>query len=102
MIYDEVLKTKRVADVELHFKSGEVRQGIFYVNIRQRPIEVLNDERKFIPFRTEDGDVLIINKDTIALVRPLGNSRLESMETAGDSVAASTSVADIDDVTVEF
>ena len=85
MIYDEVMKSKRVADVELHFKSGLVRQGIFYVNIRQRPLEVLNDDRKFIPFRDEDGSVMIISKDVIAMVRPLGDSRLE---TAGNGALA--------------
>ena len=90
MIYDEVMKTKRVADVELHFKSGTIRQGVFYVNIRQRPIEVLNDERKFIPFRCEDGDVLIVSKDIIAMVRPLGESRLET--TGADEAPAPVDV----------
>lgn len=80
MIYDEVMKKKRVADVELHLKSGAVLQGIFFVYIKERPLEVLNDERRFLPFRTEDGQIHLINKDIIGMVRPIGEARVECTE----------------------
>ena len=78
MIYDDVMKQKRVAHVELYLMSGDVWKGVLFIQIRQRPLEVLNDDRKFIPFRDEDGNVHIINKDTIARVLPIGEPELES------------------------
>ena len=33
---------------------------------------MLNDERTFLPFETEDGDIYIVNKTFIARIRPLG------------------------------
>ncbi|NBC31700.1 MAG: hypothetical protein GVY13_03385 [Alphaproteobacteria bacterium] len=100
MIYDEVMKKKRVADVELHLKSGTVLQGIFFVYIKERPLEVLNDERRFIPFRTEDGQLHLINKDIIAMVKPFGEARIEYAEEdqlpGSSSSAALTELEDFD------
>jgi len=99
MIYDEVMKKKRVADVELHLKSGAVLQGIFFVYIKERPLEVLNDERRFLPFRTEDGQVHLINKDIIAMVKPIGEARIEhngeSERLAPESTATLTELEDL-------
>lgn len=103
MIYDEVMKKKRVADVELHLKSGAVLEGIFFVYIRERPLEVLNDERRFLPFRTEDGQIHLINKDIIAMVKPIGEARIEE---SGDSESllpqSTATLTELEDLGLDF
>ena len=90
MIYDDVMKQKRVFRVEIHLKSGEILRGIFFIQIQQRPLEILNDDRKFIPFRKDDGEIQILNKDIIAFVLPIGEPELELAESATTAPALAT------------
>jgi len=61
------------AEVEIVTHDGVTLKGKFFTVPSQRVLDVLNDERTFLPFETEDGDIFIINKTYIARIRPLGS-----------------------------
>jgi len=60
------------AEVEMITHDGVLLKGKFFTVPSQRVLDVLNDERTFLPFETEDGDIYIVNKTFIARIRPLG------------------------------
>ena len=60
------------AEVEMITHDGVMLKGKFFTVPSQRVLDVLNDERTFLPFETEDGDIYIVNKTFIARIRPLG------------------------------
>ena len=61
------------AEVEMITHDGVMLKGKFFMVPSQRVLDVLNDERAFLPFETEDGDIYIINKQFVARIRPIGN-----------------------------
>jgi len=60
------------AEVEMITHDGVMLKGKFFTVPSQRVLDVLNDERAFLPFETEDGDIYIINKQFVARIRPVG------------------------------
>ena len=74
------------AEVEVMTHDGVVLKGKFFTVPSQRVLDVLNDERTFLPFETEDGDIYIINKTFVTRIRPLGKpvaSAREAPDLAG-------------------
>ncbi len=61
------------AEVEITTHDGATLKGKFFTVPSQRVLDVLNDERTFLPFETEEGDIFIVNKTFIARIRPLGS-----------------------------
>jgi hypothetical protein len=60
------------AEVEMMTHDGVMLKGKFFTVPSQRVLDVLNDERAFLPFETEDGDIYIINKQFVARIQPIG------------------------------
>ncbi len=60
------------AEVEMTTHDGVLLKGKFFTVPSQRVLDVLNDDRTFLPFETEEGDIFIVNKNFIARIRPLG------------------------------
>jgi len=54
------------AEVEMITHDGVMLKGKFFTVPSQRVLDVLNDDRTFLPFETEDGDIYIINKRFVA------------------------------------
>jgi len=63
--------TKRPIDVELVFGDGSTLSGVLYVSHSERISDVLNDPRPFLPFHTDEGEFLLIQKTSIAMCKPL-------------------------------
>jgi hypothetical protein len=57
---------KWAVEVEITFNDGEQRLGFLFVRPRQRLSDLLNDDRRFLPFRLPDGQIEQIAKETIA------------------------------------
>jgi hypothetical protein len=49
-------------------------KGYFFLAKGQRPLDMLNDSRKFIPFEDVSGSVRLVNKETIVSVKPTGKT----------------------------
>ena len=66
-------------EVELTLTDGSVLAGFFFVHAEQRVLDIVNDDRAFLPFEHVDGQVTVLNKSLIAHIRPLerGNGRGE-------------------------
>ncbi len=64
----KVLKDKK--EVELLLSTGNGMKGYFFLAKGQRPLDMLNDSRKFVPFEDIGGSVRLVNKDMIVSVRP--------------------------------
>jgi hypothetical protein len=68
------------AEVEMVTHDGVLLKGKFFTVPSQRVLDVLNDDRTFLPFETEDGDIYIVNKTFIARIRPLGTPVMSTRE----------------------
>jgi hypothetical protein len=62
---------KRRLEIELRTVEGEVLEGSIFVTPDQRVVDLLNTDNRFIAFEATNGSVEIINKVTIARVRPI-------------------------------
>ena len=62
------VKEKVKAKVELLLDDGTVLKGSFFGGVQQRVLEILNDERAFLPFEDSEGTVIVLRKSTIARI----------------------------------
>ncbi len=67
----KVVKQKLKAEVELTLSDGSALVGNFFLNSQERVLDVLNDERSFLPFVHNDGGFTVVNKDAISFIRPV-------------------------------
>ena len=70
MALPEILAKKEVP-VNIVLIDGTTLDGCFYANEGQRLLELMNDNRTFIPHSDIHGKVTIIQKTTIARIKPI-------------------------------
>jgi hypothetical protein len=58
-------KARNKYAVEIELEDGKVQTLFVFVAPATRVIDMLNDERMFIPFETVDGDIIIYKKNAI-------------------------------------
>jgi hypothetical protein len=61
-------------EVELTLTDGTRMIGYLYAAAGQRLVDLLNDHRSFVPFTDEAGDIVILNKGSIARLSPVDKS----------------------------
>ena len=66
----KVVKQKLKAEVELTLNDGRALVGNFFLNSQERVLDVLNDDRSFLPFLHNDGGFTVVNKVAISSIRP--------------------------------
>ena len=71
MFVSDQLKQKVKAEVDLALGDGTVLKGSFFLNPQQRVLDILNDERAFLPFEDSEGTIIVISKSTIARIMPV-------------------------------
>jgi DnaJ-domain-containing protein 1 len=76
-MFDNKLRAKTKAEVELFLDDGTIMVCKLATAQGERLSDVMNDDRKFLPFETSSGHILIINKTTISNVLQL-NQHVES------------------------
>jgi DnaJ-domain-containing protein 1 len=76
---------KWMVEVEISFSDGARQLGFLFVRPRQRLSDLLNDDRRFLPFRLPDGHIEQIAKDTILRAAPLYKD--DQSEAIGDPYA---------------
>ena len=65
-----LVKQKLMAEVEVTMSDGSTMIGNFFLNPQERIVDMLNDDRQFLPFANEDGTVTVIAKAAIHSIRP--------------------------------
>lgn len=58
-------------EVELTLADGRFLAGVLFTHAGQRVLDIVNDDRAFIPFEDADGQLMVINKSMIAHIRPM-------------------------------
>lgn len=64
-------KARNKYAVEVELDDGRVHILFIFVTPGARVIDMLNDEREFIPFETNDGSIVIYKKNALKRVNPL-------------------------------
>ena len=70
MYSSDQVKPKIKAEVEVALNDGTVLKGYFFLNPQQRVLDIMNDDRPFLPLEDSEGTVTVINKSVITVVRP--------------------------------
>ena len=67
----DAVREKLAAEVELTLTDGSVLTGQFYLHVRQRILDIMNDERSYVPFTESKGEFYVLNKSIIARIKPI-------------------------------
>ena len=65
------VKQKVRTKVEVTLTDGAVMTGEMFVHAEQRMLDILNDDRQFVPLESVEGAISCINKSVIAKVSPV-------------------------------
>ena len=79
----DFVKQKETCEVELKLTDGSVMRGAFFLHARQRIIDIMNDERSYVPFVNTEGVVTIVNKSFIWHVMPVDQTIQRSAALVG-------------------
>ena len=66
-----LVKQKLMAEVEITLTDGSVLRGNFFLNPQERIVDMLNDDRRFLPFSDHSGVVTVVSKAAINSIRPV-------------------------------
>ena len=66
-----LVKQKLMAEVEITLTDGSVLSGNFFLNPQERIVDMLNDDRRFLPFSDQSGVVSVVSKAAIHSIRPV-------------------------------
>lgn len=66
-----IVITKQVIRVHLVLVDGSTLDGALFLAAGERLQDLLNDPKSFLPFRTADQAMLMINKASISVCRPI-------------------------------
>ncbi|MFP6744872.1 MAG: hypothetical protein VCB77_06765 [Alphaproteobacteria bacterium] len=80
MYSSSVIKQKLIAEVDVTLSDGSSLKGNFFLNPQERIINMLNDDRHFLPFADSDDVITVVAKAAITSIRP---SQQKSEATAG-------------------
>ncbi len=64
---DEFVARQKV-EVDLTLMDGAILRGNLFALQRQRPVDVMNDPRAYIPIELQDGSVKLLNKSIIGTI----------------------------------
>jgi hypothetical protein len=71
MFDSSLRKARNKYAVEVELDDGRVQTLFVFVTPAARVVDMLNDERRFLPFETNNGSVVIYNKRAIRRLSPL-------------------------------
>ena len=71
-MYGSSAITRKIeTEVEMALTDSTVMIGAMYIRADQRVIDIVNDDRRFVPFAALDGPISVINKEVIARITPI-------------------------------
>ena len=69
------IPTKDKHKVRVTLEGGDDLEGYLFAAADKRLVDMLNDDRKFLPFEDNIGDITIISKEAITKIADLGDNR---------------------------
>jgi DnaJ-domain-containing protein 1 len=69
--------------VSVELADGNRMEGALFISPQGRVLDMLNDERGFLPFETDDGGLTFLRKESIRRVTPISSSGSARNEGAG-------------------
>lgn len=69
------IRSKVKVAVEVILADGTTVSGAVFIGVDERVSDLLNDDKPFFPVRMENGEILLVNKTAVALVKPLDVAR---------------------------
>ena len=60
---------KAKCPVVVKLVDGEIATGYVYLQADERLVDMMNDERLFLPFEADDKDMFVINKASISKIK---------------------------------
>lgn len=95
--YTANIRHKNQAEVSVRMVGEEPFEAIVFLAVGDRLIDLLNDERCFIPVRREDGETIIVAKTQIvSIIETGGVIDLEEEAISEDEVPGEASAGDKD------
>lgn len=85
---NKTFRSKRNFTVSIHLTTGETLEGRVYLKTDERLIDMLNDDRAFIPVKRSAGDMVILAKSTIASITGQNDAKLTQTTSSNAEVAA--------------
>lgn len=68
---DSNIKTQKIeVEATIVLTDGTTLNGCFFTAQGQRLTDLLNDQRAYLPFLIEDGEITFLSKTTIARITP--------------------------------
>lgn len=65
---DSFLPTKDKTAVTVRQYDGSDLEGYLFIPVHDRLIDILNDDRQFLPFESSDGDFIVLAKASIVSI----------------------------------
>jgi hypothetical protein len=65
---ESFIPTKDKSSVTILLGDGETLEGSLFIPSHDRLVDMLNDERMFLPFESSEGEFLVINKSAIKTI----------------------------------
>ncbi len=87
-------KAKNKYAVEVELDDGRVMILFVFVTPAARVIDMLNDDRQFIPFETSDGSIVIYKKTAIRRLSPLFAAERKATKDPYDIIDVSAKASD--------
>jgi len=81
MFGQEDIVQKRTIEAKIVLSDGTGLTGCFFINQGQRLVDLLNDQRAFIPYRNTNGTFLLIRKSTIDRIEPVDQTSTSKKKT---------------------
>lgn len=70
-MFDQDGKTKKnKISVNIDLANGNTIHGCFFAAQGQRLLDLMNDDRAYIPVSDQDGEIIIVQKSSIVQITP--------------------------------
>ena len=78
----DVIGPKSKIPIRLKCNDGSELVGYVHVCGQERILDLVNDSRPFLPFETNEGKILLINKSMVGVIEPFDKERMTSSDSA--------------------
>ena len=74
------IREKHEVTVNIILTDSTILECCFFATRGQRLLDIMNDERSYIPYTDENGEITIIQKSTIARITPIDQTNVKQKQ----------------------
>lgn len=98
MMKDTSYRSKTKAKVNLRLDDGTTIEGFVFCSQGERVSDLLNDQREFMPFETDIGEIMMLRKATISSILTLDRDARKKLPSDPFEILGISKSSDIEDV----